>query len=116
MSSRGSYPASPINNLYESLHCGFTFSLTLFNATSRANLSLSFDFREGVISSFKQSTAILSPMKNNSDKNEDNTQESFFFCKTYNFGASGTFLKVYIFVSPGGTSKGPFSDSSNNRD
>ena len=56
-------------------------------------------------------------MKNNKYDNEKNTQGLLFSCKTYNFGASSTdFKKLYVFVFPGGTSKGPFSDSSNNRE
>ena len=55
------------------MHCGFNFSLTLFNGTCRGNLNLPFSFSEGVISSLKLSAAILSPMKNTEDENEQNT-------------------------------------------
>ena len=40
ISSNGSYPCSSFNTLYEILHRGFLFSLTLFNATYWANLIL----------------------------------------------------------------------------
>ena len=51
----------------------------------------------------------------NADENEQNTQAILFSCKTYNLGAPGTdFIISSFFVQPGGTSKDPFSDSSNN--
>ena len=51
----------------------------------------------------------------NADDNDQNKQALLFPCKTYDFGALGdkTFLS-YVFVRPGGNSKGPSSDSSNN--
>ena len=53
--------------------------------------------------------------KEKSQKNEKNTQSLLIYCKTYNLGAPGTdFIITPTFVQPGGTSKGPFSHSSNN--
>ena len=51
MSSKGSYPSSSLNILYDSVHIGFTPYLTWFNAIYWANLSLLFAFSEGVVSS-----------------------------------------------------------------
>ena len=53
MSSNGSYPHFYSITLYEILHCGFTFSVTKFNATYSENLSLLFSSSEDVISSLK---------------------------------------------------------------
>ena len=44
--------------LFNILDCGFPFSFTLFIATSWENLSLSFDFSKGVVSSLKLPKAI----------------------------------------------------------
>ena len=53
-------------------------------------------------------------MKKNADDNEQNTQVLLFYYKIYNLGSSYTYLLLYVFLPPGGTSKGPFSDSSKN--
>ena len=99
MSRKGSYPSSFLNILYQILHHGLPLSQTLFNSTSWANLSLIFAFRKGVVSSFKLPAAYLSPMKNNEDNNEQNTQELLFFCKTYKLGASGIVFRTICDLS-----------------
>ena len=114
ISGKGSYPYSYFNTLYDSLHSGFTFSLTKLNAKSWANLILSFTFREGVISSSKLSAEMLSPMKEKSKENYYNTHALLFFCKTSNLRSWGTHFLSFVFVHPGSTSKVPFSNSSNN--
>ena len=90
MSRNRSYSYSSFNTLYYNLNRGFPLSLTPFNVTSWDNLSLLFAFSEVEIASSTLSAAILSPMKSNSDYNEQNTQALLFYCKTYNLGASGT--------------------------
>ena len=50
-------------------------------------------------------------MNNKADYNEQNTRALLFFCKTYYLGASGTDFLSYVFVRPGGTPKGLFTDS-----
>ena len=62
-----------------------------------------------MISSLKPSSAILLPIQSNVYYNEHNRQALLFSCKTYKFGASGTeSCLLYVFIRPGGTSKGPF--------
>lgn len=57
----------------------------------------------------------LSQTHKNPDENEDNTQELLISYKAYNSGAPCTdFIITPTFVWPGGTSKGPSSDSLNN--
>ena len=56
-----SYSYSSLHTLYDGMHCGVPFSVTWFVATALENLSLSFAFREGIISSLILSAAILSP-------------------------------------------------------
>ena len=54
---------------------------------------------------------MLSPMKQNLYENSHNKQALLFFCNTYNLGELGTDLFLsYVFVCPGGTSKGHFFD------
>ena len=53
-------------------------------------------------------------MKNNADDNEEQIEALLFSCKTYNLGSSGTDFLSCVFLRLGGTSKGPFSHSSNN--
>ena len=78
------------------------------------NLSLPFAFREGILI-FKTISCNFIANEENADDNDQNKQALLFPCKTYDFGALGdkTFLS-YVFVRPGGNSKGPFSDSLNN--
>ena len=97
MSSKGSYPYSSFNTLYAILNCSVPFYLTQFNSTSWANLISSFAFSEGEISSLKWSAAILSPMDNKADYNEQNTQALLFSCKTYYFGESGNDFFIICF-------------------
>ena len=72
MKKYGWHPYCYSNTLYESLHHGFPFSIKLSNAKYWANLSPSFAFIEGVISSLKWPAAILSTIKKNADGNEHN--------------------------------------------
>ena len=76
------------------------FSYILQDATtSQESWSLLFAFTKGVISSLKQSAAILSPMNKNVDYNEQNTKALLFSCKTYNLGASGKdFLLLPLYI------------------
>ena len=98
MSSNVSYTSCYFNTLYNSLRCGFTFSLTLFIGTSWENLSPSFDSNKGVIESLKLLAEHLSPTKKNADENEQNTQ-ALFFLKTYNLGSTGNdFLISSLFL------------------
>ena len=105
ISIKGYYPYYSFNTLYESLHHGFTFSLTWFNAKSWTNSNLSFAFNEDIIAYLKQPAKCLSLMKNNAYENEQNTQSLLFPCKIYNLGASGTDFLFCVFVCPGGNSK-----------
>ena len=79
-----------LNTLYGSLHLGLPFSHTWFIATYFEILSLLFDFRMGLIASWKQSAKTLSATKLNVDYNEHKMNALFLFWKTYNLGAPDT--------------------------
>ena len=75
------------------------FSLFSYMNQCHIFLWLSFAFIEGV-NSFKWSASSLSPVRKNSDDNEQNTQALLFYCKTYNLGALGTiFFIIFLFTS-----------------
>ena len=81
MSRNGSYPYCYSDTLYESLHHGFTFYLTLLNETLRENLSLSFSLIKGIISNLKLFSATLSQTKKNEDDNKHKTKQLFISWK-----------------------------------
>ena len=115
MSNNISFPYSSFNTSYESFHRGFPLSLTWLNATYWANLSLIFAFSEGVISSLNDQQKFYHQWSKMQMKMNKTDKHSYFPVKLTTLEHQVLiFIVSYVFVRPGGTSKGPFSDSSNN--
>ena len=81
----------------------------------REKIILYFYLSDGILSSLEKSAVDLLSTKKNVDEIEKNTQSLFISLKRYNLGVPGTgFIIKPTFIRPGGATKGPTSELSNN--
>ena len=111
MSLNESYPSCYSNDLYESLHHGFMFSLMWFITTHWANLSLPFALGNSIISYLNYLQQFFHQQrKNHMTMNRTQNHSSFPENIQLNRNMYWFFFALK-FVWSGGTSKGPSSDS-----